>query len=209
MPNLLFIDIETIPGEKMPELSEVKVPANYSKPETILKYQEEHLLDEYKRQSLDSMKGRILCLGWAVGDSKEVGTVEVVTGDEKAILTQLEAVIFRDARFSGALQWCGWNVGSFDIPWIWRKSIQHGLDNLRRVTPHNNRLLTLDLMKIWASDFKDYNKLSSVAEFLNIPHSIITGADVYDLWKSNQMDAIVKHCKDDIETCIEIYKRIC
>jgi hypothetical protein len=198
MPNILFIDIETIPGEKMPELNEVKVPANYSKPETILKYQEEHLLDEYKKQSLDSMKGRILCLGWALGDSNEIGTVEVATGDEKTILAQLEVVIFRDARFSGAIHWCGWNVGSFDIPWIWRKSIQHGLDNLRWVTPHNNRNLTLDLMKIWASDFKDYNKLSDVK-----------GSDVYDLWKAGNIEAIKQHCRDDVDTCMQIYQRIC
>jgi uncharacterized protein YprB with RNaseH-like and TPR domain len=205
----LFCDIETIPSDKMPELSEVKVPGNYSKPEAIQKYQEEHLLDEYKRQSLDSMKGRIFCVGWAIGSPEGEVAIGVATGTESDILERLETVIFKDARISGALTWVGWNLSTFDLPWLWRKSIKYGLDNLRKAIPHNNRNLTLDLMKVWASDFKDYNKMSDVAEFLGIPHSDVKGSDVYDLWEKGDTDAIVKHCREDIETCINIYKRIC
>ena len=207
MDNILMIDIETIPSDKMPELSEVKVPGNYSKPETILKYQEEHLLDEYRKQSLDSMKGRIFCTGWAVGDSNGFGQVQTACGDEKAILDQLEATIFHDARFSGGLQWCGWNISSFDIPFLWRKSIKHNM-RMKSVIPHNNRVMQLDLMKIWASDYKDYVKMSACAEFLGIPHSSVSGSDVFNLWQEDEREAIAQHCIDDVSTCIEIYKRI-
>jgi uncharacterized protein YprB with RNaseH-like and TPR domain len=206
--NILFLDAETVPSDTKPLLSEVKYPSNYTKPETILKYQEDHLLDEYKKQSLDSMKGRIFCLGWAVGDSNEIGEVQTAYGDEKTILEQLEATIFEDARFSGGLQWCGWNVQGFDIPFIWRKSIKHNL-RLKSVVPHNNRVLTLDLMRVWSSDYKDFVKMSAVAEFLGIPHSGVSGSDVYDMWQKGENESIVQHCKEDVQTCIEIYKRIC
>ena len=205
----IYVDIETIPADYMPELSEVKVPGNYSKPEAIAKYQEEHLLDEYKKQALDSMKGRIFCVGWAVGDTQEVGTVEVATGAEHEILAQLEAVIFKDARFSGALTWVGWNIQEFDIPWLWRKSIQHGFTQLKSVIPHHNRILTRDLMQIWSAGYKNFEKMSSVAKFLGIPHSDVSGADVYDLWQAKDTAAIVKHCREDIDTCINIHRRIC
>jgi uncharacterized protein YprB with RNaseH-like and TPR domain len=205
----LYIDIESIPSDVMPELSDVKVPGNYSKPETILKYQEEHLVDEYKKQALDSMKGRIFCLGYAVGEHGSTGGIEVATGTEHEILAKLEAILFVDPRFSGSKTWVGWNVETFDIPWLWRKAVQHGFDQLRKVIPKGNRPMICDLMRVWAADFKDFSKMSDVAKFLGIPHSDVSGSDVYDLWKAGDTAAIVKHCQDDIETCINIHRRIC
>ena len=37
----VYIDIETIPGAFMPDISDLKVPSNYKKPETIQKWIEE------------------------------------------------------------------------------------------------------------------------------------------------------------------------
>ena len=204
----IYIDLETIPSGIMPELSDVKVPANYSKPDTILKYQLDHLLDAYKSQALDSMVGRIFCVGYAIGEFGEVSPVEVAIGDEFSILTQLETVLFTDPRFSGSKTWVGWNL-PFDLTWIWRKAIKHGLDRFRKVIPKDNRQMTCDLMRIWASDFKDFIKMSDVATFLNIPHSSVGGSDVYDLWKAGNTEAIVKHCRDDVQCSIDIYRRIC
>jgi len=60
MDNLLFIDIETIPGETMPDIEEVKLkaPKTMSKSETIDKWAAENQIEIYKKQALDSMQGR-------------------------------------------------------------------------------------------------------------------------------------------------------
>ena len=68
--------------------------------------------------------------------------------------------------------------------------------------------MTVDLMRVWASDYRDYVSLANCAKFLGIPHDGGDGSEIYDLWKANDMNAIAEHCKRDIETVKKIYQRI-
>ena len=199
----LYIDIETIPGETMPELSEIKAPANYKDPEKILSYQKENQLDTYKRQALNSMEGRILCIGFCI----EAGKVDVLSGNEKEMLTEFERII--KTAFNEPYSFVGWNILSFDIPWLWRKSIQYNLTTLKGMIPKSNPRMTVDLMKIWAADpYRDFVSMRNCAKFLGIPYSSTTGADVYDMWNRGELELIKKHCREDIETLMEIDSRI-
>jgi predicted PolB exonuclease-like 3'-5' exonuclease len=203
--QLIFLDIETIPSDEMPKLEDIKAPGNYSKPEAILKYQTENQLELYKKQALNSMQGRIICIGWSFN-----GKTEIVSGqDESQIM-----YIFSDAlcelhdEIREPLHFCGWNIGTFDLPWLWRKSIQYNLPELRKLIPKDNRSLYTDLMKAWQSDYKDFVSLDNCAKFLGIKHEGGKGSDVYQWWKDGDMKSIYLHCKQDIETTIEIYRRI-
>ena len=208
----IYIDIETLPAGDPLDPMTLTPPGNISKKDTLdAWYQDKAPLiaeEKYRARALNSMEGVIFCLGYALGNLEQTKPTQILFGDEKAILGQLEAVIFDDARFAGSLTWVGWNILTFDIPWIWRKAIQHGFDNLRKVVPHNNRILCSDLMKIWAADFKDYTKMSAVAAYLGIPHSSIEGGEVYDLWKAGDTESIYKHCREDIDTVVNIHRRI-
>ena len=68
--------------------------------------------------------------------------------------------------------------------------------------------MTIDLMKIWAAEYKDYVSLDSCAKFLGISHDGCNGGEIHDLWQSGDYDGISAHCKRDIETTRAIYKRI-
>jgi hypothetical protein len=198
----LFIDIETIPSETMPDISSVKVPANYKDPAKIAEYQKANQEEEYKRQALDSMKGRIVCIGYSVDGTPPI----ILSGDEVQNLTSLGVGL--GEAYSGSTCFVGWNIETFDIPWLWRKAIQYDLRCLRSYIPKGNKKLIIDLMRTWAADFKDYVKMSDCAKFLGIPHSNVSGADVYDLWKAGDIEAIEQHCREDIRTMIDIYRRI-
>ena len=196
----LFIDIETIPGMTMPPFESIKAPSNYTKSETILKYQQDHQLEAYKRQALDSMQGRIICIGYSIDDH-----INISIGDEHTTLMDFASDIVSNYN---PYQWIGWNISSFDIPWLWRKAIQHNIPALRNIIPHGNRAMITDLMRVWATDFKDYVSMSDCAQFLGIEHEGGNGSEIYDLWQAGDFDAIAGHCRRDIETTMKIYERI-
>jgi predicted PolB exonuclease-like 3'-5' exonuclease len=203
------IDIECIPGPTMPTLAEVKVPGNYSKPEAILKYQQDHLLDQYKAQALDSMVGRLITVGYCLWDQKFSTGAVVTSGEEESLLQALAGALFDDSRMTGSITWIGWHSNEFDIPWLWRKACKYKMTKLRKVIPKDNRHMTIDLMRVWAAGYKDYVKLSACAKFLGIPHAEGSGADVYDHWQAGDIKAIEDHCRADVTTTMEIWKRIC
>lgn len=189
----------------MPKLEDIKAPGNYSKPEAILKYQTENQMEFWKKQALNSMQGRIICIGYA-----HDGEVSTISMDYER--DTIELFYFRIKEISDRIQeiihFVGWNITSFDIPWLWRKAIQYDMRELRKMIPHGNRLLQTDLMKVFASDFKDYVSLDSCAKFLNIKHEGGSGSDVFDWWQEGNIDAIRAHCEADIRTTMDIYERI-
>ena len=206
MENKIFIDIETVSGATMPSLDELKAnaPKTMTKPETIEKWAKENQLEVYKKQALDSMQGRIICIGFAFR-----GIIYDLCGDEKQTIVnfqvQIKSII---EEICSPLIFIGWNISGFDIPWLWRKAIQYDLRDLRKAIPKDNRLLCIDLMKVWQADYRDYVSLNNCAKFLNIPHETENGSCVYDWWKAGAIDKITEHCKSDLETTIKIYERI-
>ena len=200
--NLIFVDIETVPGEQIPSLDEISAPSNYKDEAKIQAYKEANQIELWKKQALNSMQGRIICIGYTIDDSPQM-----ITGDEANILSLFESKI-SELFYMNNYIFCGWNIGSFDLPWLWRKSIQHDLPKLRKMIPKDNRTAYIDLMKVWASDYKDFVSLDSCAKFLNIPHETEKGSSVFDWWQKGEIDKIADHCCKDILTTKEIYGRI-
>lgn len=206
MDNKIFIDIETIPSETMPSLDDLQAPANYKDEAKIKAWKEANQVEAWKKQALNSMQGRIICIGWSWnGESDTL----VDPDDEESIINGLMLDIQKISNeIRSPLVFVGWNISTFDLPWIWRKSIQYNLPELRKAIPKDNRLNYLDLMKVWASDYKDFVSLDSCAKFLGIPHETEPGSSVFDWWQKGEIDKIAEHCKMDIETTAEIYRRI-
>lgn len=199
----LFIDIETVPCGEMPCLDDIKAPANYKDEAKILEWKKANQLEVYKKQALDSMKGQIICIGYALDDDDPT-TIEE-HNEELILRLLLHDLLYRDWSIHMLV---GWNIINFDIPWLWRKAIQYNLPDLRRILPHGNPKLCIDLMKVWAANYKDYVSLSDCAKFLGIEHDGGNGSEIYDLWQAGDLDAIAEHCKRDINTTREIYRRI-
>jgi 3'-5' exonuclease len=204
--NILFVDIECVPSNALPPIENFKAPANYKDAAKIMEFRENAQFDAYKRQALNSMQGQIICVGYGY-----MGEVLVITAPtEKECLVALCArikEIVDDIRESPTF--IGWNIATFDLPWLWRKAIQYNLSSLRSFIPKDNRNLYIDLMKVWAAEYKDYVSLDNCAKFLGIEHEGGSGSDVFDWWQAGEIDKITYHCQQDIKTTMEIYERIC
>jgi 3'-5' exonuclease len=205
--SILFCDIETTAAGDPIDPETLTPPGSMSKADTIAAWYKEKApglaLEAYKKRALDSMEGQIICIGYAIDDMAPI----VYSGDEKTVLTDLAAGLF--SNFSEPFQWVGWNITTFDIPWLWRRAIKHGILDLRNIIPKGNNKMIIDLMRVWATDpYRDFVSMSSCADFLSIPHSAVSGADVFDLYKAGDMAAIEQHCREDVTTCREIYRRL-
>lgn len=222
---LVFVDIETIPDQTegaMERAEErVKVPGNYSKPETIAKFKADNTEREWLRTSLDPNYGHIVAIGVAIGSDSPVRVFAPGT-----ISTEADAANFPFAEFERKLLEHFWThlsanlntspmlvghyVATFDIPFLMKRSV------INRVYPSFSLAMN---PKLWASDVFDtriewtgdrnvHIKLDELARVLRLDmdkHNGHDGSDVWELVRSGNIRELGQYCKRDVELARSIY----
>jgi len=199
----LFFDIETIPGPVAPNRSEIPLGRLKNK-ESIENFlnNPNTIQDHWAREALNSMKGRIVSIAWAVDDEM----VNVATGEEIDIFDTFLQSIKRPDR-PVQYTWIGHNSNDFDLPFIFHRSVALNHELRFQLPSKDNRM---DTMKMWAMyRYKQYYSLKGIAEFLGIDvNDDFDGSQVWDLYKSGSIDAIAEHNTSDVNITRQIFKRI-
>jgi hypothetical protein len=212
MDRPFFVDIETLPAGELIKPETLECPGNISKPETIAKWYAEKapLLakEQYLRMALDSMAGKIFCVGWHCDGQGGVISAE----DEFHTIYEFEALVKQIMdRYRISVPFVGWNARAFDMAWLWRKAVQYRCVYLRdAIRRDRHRGNVIDLMEVWQADFKDYRKMKDVAAFLGIEDRSggIDGSQVYDLYQAGEYEKIREYCMGDVLTVRDIYRMI-
>lgn len=200
---IVYCDIETIPGEKMPSIDDITRPGNIKKPESIKKWLEENgekaVEDLWRKQSLVAEQGRILCIGVCIDDEKPFA-VDSVADFYKAIPTTVDLFV-------------GHNIRGFDAPWIFKHAIREKVRPGRRQQFAFNKFRgnIADTIDMWSCDvWGSKTKLDTIARFLGVGHKTdgIDGSQVFDYWQDGRVDEIKAYCCDDVELTRAVYKRI-
>jgi hypothetical protein len=213
MNRLLFVDIETVcAGDPIDPLTLIP-PAQMKKPDTIAKWYEEEapaLAKElYRKRALDSMQGEIWCVGyasagwddWVIHNGNELDTLTAFDHTLKVMI----------GKYKQMPTWVGWNIKSFDLAWLWRKAIKYDLKTLKlAINRDRYKGNSIDLMEVWAADFREYRKQSDVAKFLGLPDlsNGIDGSKVYDLICDGKYEEVKNYCLGDVLTSKAIYEKI-
>lgn len=216
----LFIDIETIPGQRSDlyerVASKIKPPANYSKAETIEKWEVEskpELIDKaWRNTALDGTWGEIICIGCAVDD----GPIDVLSRD----LAQSEAFLIE--RFVDYLQshrsqhhgsypiWIGHNV-TWDIRFIWQRSIVNNV-LLPFLIPYNAKPWDkniFDTCHEWKGTGNSSGSLDDLCTAMGIKGKDgFDGSMVWDAIKAGEYQKVKDYCADDVIRARELYKRM-
>ncbi len=211
----LFIDIETLRTEDQDTLdvlkTSAKAPANLKDPEKIAAAVEADYQKRVDRTGLDGTYGTICVIAWAVEDGPLTSS-DIGNRSEAACIENFFILVedqMKSAR--GRQPWfIGFNVG-FDLRFIWRRSIIHGIRPPFKIpynaAPWNNKYT--DLMFEWCGA-KEFIKLKELCRVLGIDcDGDIDGADVHDEWKRSNHVAVIEHCRKDVDRVREIYGRIC
>ena len=231
----VYVDIETIPDSEAapppdapdpgcPE--DLQAPGNYRDPAKIAEWREaawpRHVAaveaahvaavaaarEEWARGSLDPLRGRVLCAGVCTADRP----VSVLVGTEAEVLGQLEAGLAKVVDKTGRIKLWTWNGNGFDRPFLAKRALKHGHLRLAAMMRVSKRWAEGDLKEVWSmgGGMGQGASLDRVAAFLGIDRTAnpITGADVLDRYQAGDMDAIVTHCRDDVETLRAIHLRM-
>jgi hypothetical protein len=209
----LYLDIETIPCEDETLRAEIAAgivpPGNYKKPETIAEWEKTEkpkLIEEaIQRSGLDGGFGRVLCIGWAVGDAPVV----VAHEDEEQLLLQIVMQELSDVM-DRALIIIGHNIAGFDLRFLWQRCVVHGvfpsgLFNFMQAKPWDKGIN--DTMLMWHP--QNRVSLAKLCKILGIPKDDpVDGSQVYQLFKAGELDKILAHCKSDVEAVRDCHRKL-
>lgn len=221
--NFVYLDIETLPlGE--PDYEQIKTvdewleeaPKSYSASKRNLwaidkaENQKDEIDKEFRKRSLNSLKGRIFCIALAYND----GEIDVVHyhKDEKHMMEEFEAWIETNVGhhiFNAAF--VAHNIKKFDMLWLAQRAYKYNMSYLKRILPtgkFDKRILdTNDIFNTFA--YGQYTKMDDIAEFLGIEgKGDMDGSQVYDYYLDGKYDEIEEYCKDDVRILRDIHKRM-
>lgn len=184
----LFFDIETGPASDAhlfePVFEASRVLKDPSKIAADIEDKRRQWLDKL---ALSALTGQVLAIGWA-GDS---GAVTIVCQDDK--ITEADVIrSFWDAT-TGAERLVGFNSNTFDLPFLWRRSIKLGLLIPHGIFEPNRRLSSnnLDLMERWTwFDNQARVSLDNLAKFCGLPQKTSSGKYFSELLHNDRAAAL-------------------
>lgn len=212
MQHVVFLDLETLPGPERPDPETLTPPGNYKSPDAISKWRAENADKLYRAQALDSMLGRILTIGFAVDDQDPVAmTLGLEAENEADLLRQFENAIIEECG-SAPPTWVAFNGYSFDMPWIWRKAIKHGLNYLpRKINFDRYKGNIVDPMRMWhPHDYRGFVKLGDLAAFLGLGTKTdgFDGSMIFDAWQEGRLEEIADYCREDVALVREVFRKL-
>ncbi len=224
--QVLFLDIETVSGyqhyEQLPEhfkeLWQAKARSGsrlegeeFGEPDWESSYRE--------RAGIFAEFGKIVCISVGVLRQTEEGTkayLKSFAGDDEAALLRQFASLLNKSYFDVNRHYlCGHNIKEFDIPYICRRMVVHGLPfpvllDLSSKKPWETKFL-LDTLEHWKfGDRKSYTSLKLLAAVLDFPSpkEDIDGSQVGRVyWDEEDLPRIALYCEKDVLATIQLARR--
>ncbi len=222
LKNVLFLDIETVPSVNDHE----ELPANFKTlfAEKLGRWKkDEQTWHEYyfSKAGIYAEFGKIVCISVGIfqkGKSLEDSRFRVKSfyGDvEKDILTDFAKLLNTNYRQPDNKYLCGHNIKEFDVPFICRRMLIHGIKLPRIIDTAGAKpweVNHIDTLQLWKfGDYKHYTSLNLLAALFEIPtpKDDISGKDVGRVyWEENDLERIVIYCQKDVVTVARLILKL-
>lgn len=220
--DFLYFDIETVGKHKNLDILKEKEPKLY---ELLVKKftnksdkdkwggEDMSMSDLYRRMSsIIPEYGKIVCISFGFVDSNGNWKTQSLTGDEDVIVKNAQD-IFEKALERNKIP-CGYNIISFDLPYINKKMIKYGVRIPYNILLYDKKPWTLnvfDLCEVWKSTGRYWSSLDEVTYELGLPSpkNALSGDKVHDTyWNDNDIDKIQKYCEGDILALKNIVEKL-
>lgn len=203
MKTPVYFDIETeaLPFDQIEQFKpEFEAPGNYKDPVKIEEVKKAKLASWMEDCALSPLTGRVIAIGLETGgdfiihDTDEVKMLKVFWGNVK----------------SEDLEFIGFNIFHFDLPFMIRRSLKLGVQvpfgilPLCRYWEHG----FVDLMNYWqAGDKRELISLDKFAKFLGVGQKNGEGKHFAALLKEDRAKAI-EYLQNDLRLVRRIHERI-
>lgn len=228
LTRVLFLDIETVSGQSSyQDLDEDWKKLWEIKGNALARGQQEPLTPEELSASYEdkagifSEFGKIVCISVGIllrdRESRELNVrlTSFQSADEKVVLKEFSKLL--EAYYPDQRQYylCGHNIREFDIPFICRRLVIHGLPlpgilQIAGKKPWETKFM-LDTLELWRfGDYKNYTSLKLLTKIFNIPSpkDDIDGSEVGRVfWKENDLDRIARYCEKDVLAVVQLLMR--
>lgn len=220
----IYLDIETI-GTSDPDLiadltQGIAPPKNYTKPETIAKWEAEEkpalVKEVVNKTAFDGGAGRIVCLGWAINDGEASCRADT---DEREMLSAFFGVIrsaallhYRGGDTKRPIAFVGHNIAGFDLRFLWQRAVVHGIRPPPsipfNVKPWDQSIA--DTMLMWNPERDRKVKLGRLCQYLGVesPKGDLDGSRVWEYVKAGRLAEVVEYCKGDVNAVRQCYQRM-
>lgn len=217
LQNILFLDIETVPEiYKFKDLDETTKSLFADK--TAYQRREDVSPEEfYQRAGIWAEFGKIVCIsvGYFVfkNEVRQFRTTSFF-GDEIKILQDFSNLL--QNHFSSLqIVLCGHNIKEFDLPFIGRRMIIHGLEIPNKLNAMGKKpweIPHLDTLELWKfGDYKHFTSLKLLTHILGIPSpkDDIDGSQVAEIfYVENDIDRIIIYCEKDVVAVAQVLLKL-
>lgn len=217
LPNILFLDIETVPqneffGDLVEETQEL-----YAE-KTQYQRKDEITPDEfYERAGIWAEFGKIICISvgyFTIKNAERQFRTKSIIGDEKKLLEEFNNLI--NTHFSNpAFVFCGHNIKEFDIPYLCRRMLINGIQIPEKLQLFGRKpweIPHLDTLELWKfGDYKHYTSLKLLTHVLGIPSpkEDIDGSEVRNVYYNEKdINRISKYCERDVIAVAQVLLRL-
>jgi predicted PolB exonuclease-like 3'-5' exonuclease len=172
--------------------------------ETVPISNQEMTAEESKKAALDALTGRIVCLGYIFVDYCEAQYAGAfVAQDDKELLRFFWDLLHKE----NIKAFVGHNGLSFDLPYIWKRSVIHQIKPTIELDLRRYRTdFIYDTMCVWGNwENRGNASLDALATGLGIGGKSGHGSHVLELWRQGKQREIASYCLDDCWLTYECY----
>lgn len=217
LPNILFLDIETVPQQELfSELAE-DTQALFAEKTEYQRKDDISPEEFYERAGIWAEFGKVICISvgyFSIKDAKRQFRTKSIVGDEKEILQNFNKLISN--HFSNpAFVFCGHNIKEFDIPYLCRRMLINGVNIPEKLQLFGRKpweIPHLDTLELWKfGDYKHYTSLKLLTHVLGIPSpkEDIDGSEVRNVYYNEKnVDRIAKYCERDVVAVAQVLLRL-
>jgi uncharacterized protein YprB with RNaseH-like and TPR domain len=215
--DVMFLDIETVPGSSSYDLLDPLLQNLWDKKSRQFRNPDQTAGDVYERAGIYSEFGKIICISVGLIKEKDPFSFRLKSfygKEEKALLTEFSGMLVKFCRNHREALLCAHNGKEFDFPYIARRMIINGLhipeilDNAGKKPWEIKLLDTMDLWKF--GDYKNYTSLDLLTSILGIPSpkDDIDGSMVAGIfYKEDDIKRIVYYCEKDVTAIARVLLR--
>ncbi len=225
IPDLLFLDIETVPQTAdFSQLSEHGQELWSKKARTIRRHaQNLSELDDAaifkERAGIYAEFGKVICITIGYFRSKKFKKLRLKSfygHNEKELLSEVAELIRSYFNDSKKNIFCGHNIREFDMPYLCRRMMHHNIKIPKIMSLSGKKpwqvSQILDTLELWKfGDYKNYTSLDTIAYTLGIPSpkSDMDGSMVAKAYyEEDRLDDIEIYCRKDVVTLARVLLRM-
>lgn len=222
--SIVYLDIETIGCDDPTVIEDIAAgitpPKNYSKPETIAKWEAEEkpaLVNEaVLKTAFDGGCGRVVCIGWAVDDKPAQAVCGALETDILlpffGAIKEAASFHYRTGSTKQPLIFAGHNIGGFDLRFLWQRAVVNGIKPPSAI-PFNVKpwdTSIADTMLMWNPSPGQKTSLDRLCKALGVPtpKGELDGSKVWEYVKAGRIAEIAEYCKRDVEAVRQCHRRM-